>query len=652
LKDLKHKEHHIPLREKGILWGLLLFVLVFLSFLPVLNAGFVWDDDALTQNPLLYNMRGLKAIWLKPSAIPREAHYWPLVYTSFWIEYHIWGLRPVGYHLVNVLIHGFNVILIWIILKRMRVPFAWFVAALFALHPVHVESVAWVIERKDVLSGFFYFLSFFYFIKFHEAKKNPAYMLSLFFFLCGMWSKSIVISLPLALLLYLWWKGEKIDLRKTFYLAPYFILALLLVLFDMWIYRHKSSASFPFTFPERFIIAGKALWFYAGKIFWPYPLMAIYPAWEIKSYNAVQYLYPLTALLLPLGLFLLQKSLGITPLILVLFFGITLFPVLGFVDYGYMRYAFAADRFQYLASLGLIIFFSAVLQRLQNTSLLKGKSFLIYGTMSLVLIVLGYRSFRQAETFRDYETLFRHNVEKNPHSYAVHNNLATALEEKGDLRGAENHYKKALELKPDEDQVHYNLAALYAKTKKEDKAVYHYKQAILINPENASAHNNLGFLFALKGDLDKAINHYKIALKIKPDHFRTNYNMGNALMLKGDVNAAVGYYKRALEMDPGSSDLANTLAWILATNKDPEIRNGKDAVLYAEMACKGTGYKEASLLDTLAAAYAEAGRFPEAARTAQKAIERAEASGDKSLLGEMKKRLQLYQSGKAYHESK
>jgi Flp pilus assembly protein TadD len=316
-----------------------------------------------------------------------------------------------------------------------------------------------------------------------------------------------------------------------------------------------------------------------------------------------------------------------------------------------MRYAFAADRFQYLASMGLIILFSAILWRLLNTSLLKKRSILLYGTMSLVLIVLGVMTFLQAGTFRDYETLFRHNVEKNPHSYAAHNNLATALEEKGDLHGAENHYKKALELKPDEYQVHYNLGALYAKIKQEDKAVYHYEQAIRINPENSSAYNNLGFIFAQKGDLDKAIDHYKIALSLRPDHPRTLFNMGNALMLKGDTRGAVGNYKRAFQLDPRLADLANTLAWILATNGDPMIRNGKEAVLYAEMACKDTGYKEAAILDTLAAAYAEAGRFSEAASTAQKAIEKAEKSQDKSVVEEMKKRLQLYQDGKAYHEN-
>ena len=636
----------------GILWGTLLLVLTFVCYVPALRAGFVWDDDALTNNPLLRDTTGLKTIWLKPAAIPREAHFWPLVYTSFWIEYHIWGLYPAGYHLVNVLIHIFNVMLLWLLLKRLNAAFAWFAAAVFALHPVHVESVAWVIERKDVLSGLFYFLSILYFIKFHEKKKLPPYVLSLFFFLCGIWSKSIVISLPIALILYLWWKGEKMDLRKSLYLAPYFILAFLLALFDLWLFRQKSSASFHFTFPERFIIAGKALWFYAGKIFRPYPLMAIYPRWEINARDAFQYLYPLTALAVPLVLFLMRKRLGKTPFFLVLFFGITLFPVLGFVDYGYMRYAFAADRFQYLASMGLIILFSAILWRLLNTSLLKKRSFLLYGTMSLVLIVLGVMTFLQAGTFRDYETLFRRNVEKNPHSYAVHNNLATALEEKGDLHGAENHYKKALELKSDEDQVHYNLGALYAKIKQDDKAVYHYEQAIRINPENSSAHNNLGFIFAGKGDLDKAIQHYEKSLILRPDHPRTHFNMGNALMLKGDTKGAVGNYKRALQLDPRLPDLANTLAWILATNKDSEIRNGKEAVLYAEMACKGTGYKEAAILDTLAAAYAEAGRFQEAVITAQKAIEKAEKSQDKSVVEEMKKRLQLYQSGKAYHENK
>jgi tetratricopeptide (TPR) repeat protein len=632
-------------QRKAYLLGAILLALVFVAYFPALRAGFVWDDDALTQNPLMLNLAGLKKIWFEPSLIPREAHYWPLVYTSFWIEYHIWKIFPPGFHFTNILLHGINAILLWIILKRLGISFAWFAAAIFALHPTHVESVAWVIERKDVLSGMFYLLSLLYFVKFNENKNTVPYILSLFFFLCGMLSKSIVVSLPIALVFFLLWKEKKIDSKKALYLAPYFIVAIILTLLDLWIFRRKSSASFSLSFPERLIIAGKALWFYAGKIIWPHSLMAIYPRWAINARDPLQYLFPISAFLFPAILFLLRKKTGNAPLILVLFYGITIFPVLGFVDFGYMEFSFVADRFQYLAGIGLIVLVISFL-RFSLHKIGRNGNYGKYAGSAALLFIMGILTWNQAKTYHDYETLFRYNVEKDPGSWAAHNNLATALEKKSDLEGAVSHYLKALELKPDETQIHYNLGSLFTLINETDKAIFHYSEALKINPSYPEAHNNIGLLYQQKEDMEKALYHLKESLKYRPNHSATHFNLGNLLSEIQDFEGAIRHLEIAIQLNPANTLAMNHLAWIYATNPEEKYRDGEKAMKYAQAACKMSEYYDPGCLDTLAAAYAEAGQFDNAIITAKRALAIQGSIPKESI----EKRLELYQNRKPYRD--
>ncbi|MBN1900389.1 tetratricopeptide repeat protein [Candidatus Sumerlaeota bacterium] len=644
----KSREKSLPDR-KDLLWGAILLVMVFAAYFPALRAGFVWDDDALTQNLLMLNFAGLKKIWFEPSLIPREAHYWPLVYTSFWFEYHIWRLFPPGFHFTNILLHGINALLLWMILKRLGIGFAWFAAAVFALHPTRVESAAWVIERKDVLSGFFYFLSFLHYTKFDENKKTLPYILSLFFFLCGMLSKSIVASLPVAFVLFHLWKDKKIDGKRLVHLAPFFMLAVLLTLFDLWIFRHKTGAFFPFSFPERLIIAGRALWFYAGKMAFPHPLMAIYPRWIIGAGNPVQYLFPFSAVLLPFILFILRKRIGTAPLILIFYFGITIFPVLGFVDFGYMRFSFVADRFQYLAGIGVIVFVISSLKFLWDKMGRNGKygSYGKYAGSGVILLLLGMMTWKQAKTYHDYETLFRHNVEKNPGSWAAHNNLATALEKKNDPDGAIIHYRKALELKSDECQIHYNLGSLFTRRNEIDKAIFHYEEALKIDPSYPEAHNNIGLLYDQKGDKEKALYHFRESLKYRQNHSATHVNLANSLSEMGDTRGAIRHFEIAIQINPSNTLAMNTLAWIYATHLRDEIRDAEKALKYGQRACEITQYGDAGCLDTLAAAYAEAGEFENAVVTAKRALA---VKGSPELSNSIEKRLDLYQNGKPFRD--
>lgn len=645
--------HPVPGRFSGnLIPGITLFILVFVFYFPALKAGFIWDDEAITQNPLLTSFDGLLKIWCKPWLLPLEAHYWPMIYTTFWIEYQIWGLHPLGYHFVNVILHSLNVILLWWILRNNFVPGSWLVAAVFALHPVHVESVAWVIERKDVLSGFFYLLSFICYTKFSKSNKAGFYILSLLLFICAMLSKSIVVTLPFALLLWLWWKDKPLTKKTILSLTPFLLISLILVTVDLWLFKHRTTAKFDFSFLERCLIAGKAIWFYLWKIIFPFSLMPIYPRWAIKSARVWEYLFPLFAVCLPIVLFLLRKRIGKSPAVLVLFFEITLTPVLGFLDFGFMSYSFVADRFQYIASIGVILLLTSGMVYHIRRIFPHIHRWILYFGGGFFLLLLGVLTWNQSALYKDYETLFRYNVKKNPRSWAAHNNLATALEKKGEIDEAIKHYLKGVEIKPHEAQIYYNLGAIFTKKGQMDKAIAYYQQAIRLKPDFAEAHNNLGLIFASQGDSEKAFHHYTRALEINPYHIRAHFNLGNLLLQKGDILGAIKHYEKVVEINPRWTEAANNLAWILATTPSPEFRDAEQAIFYAEIACKNTSYNEPSILDTLAAAYAEAGRFNQAIAIAKKAIEIAETTGcDKKIIQAMQHRLELYKAGQPFHES-
>jgi len=680
-------------RVQGWLLGLLLVMATMVVYQPVWHAGFIWDDDAYVENNLaLHDFNGLKHIWFDPQATPQ---YYPLVFTAFWLEYHAWQLNPAGYHVVNVLLHALGAILLWRALKRLALPGAWLAAAMFALHPVNVESVAWITERKNVLSAVFFFAAAWAYLRFAGELENNKrrwnwWFAALLLFVGALLSKTVACSLPAALLLAGWWKKKRLEPGDVLPLVPFFIAGLGLGLQTAWLEKHHVGASGPewsFSFADRCLIAGRALWFYAGKLVWPEQLTFIYPRWHIDVGIWWQWLFPMAALVVVAALWLARKRTGRGPLAAVLFFAGTLFPALGFVDVYPMRYSFVADHFQYLAGIGIIVLaaggMTVVLRRWQTS-----KPFLKPMVCGLLLLMLGALTWRQCKMYADIETLWRTTIDRNPACWMAHNNLGETLANKGRIGEAISQFQEALRLKPDDAHAHnnlgnaflntgrideaisqyqeairlkpdyaearYNLGIGLLQTGRVDEAVVQFQKAIAIEPDFAKAHYDLGNVLFQKGRLDEAVSQYQEAIRLKPDYAEAYNNLGAALLQKGQMDEAIVQFQKALAIQPGLVEAQNDLArsaWIMATSPDAAVRNGTKAVELAQQADRLSGGQNPLMAATLAAAYAGAGRFPEAIAAAQRALQLATAQNNATLVAALEAQLKLYQAGSPFQDT-
>lgn len=427
-----------------------LALLTVIVYLPALRDRFIWDDDLyVTENQTLTSLDGLRRLWVEPTV---NVQYYPLVHTTFWIERHWWGLQPAGYHLNNVLLHALNALLLCLVLRRLRVPGAWLAAAIFAVHPVMVESVAWITERKNVLSTAFYLLSLLAWFRFappddeRAARRWRFYFLALALFLGALLSKTVTCSLPVALLLIAWWKRGRIQWRDALPTLPFFALGAALGLTTAWLEKHTvgaSGADYSLTFFDRCVLAGRAVWFYAGKLAWPAELVFIYPRWRVDASQAWQWIFPAALWGGLAALYFLREKIGRGPLAAVLFFVATLFPALGFVDVFPFRYSFVADHFQYLASLGLITLFAALAARLAT----RGRA-ILPAVAGAILVWLGLLTWLQASVYFNLETLWRDTLDKNNEALIAHFNLANLLGTQGKLEEARAHYDEALRIDP------------------------------------------------------------------------------------------------------------------------------------------------------------------------------------------------------------
>ena len=607
-----------------LLAGAAIVLVTLAVYLPAMKAGFIWDDDSmLTANPLVQSPDGLRAIWFSTE----PADYWPLTYSSLWLEWRMWGMNASGYHVTNILLHAFSAVLLWRVLLRMRVPGAWVAALIFAVHPVNVESVAWITERKNTLAMCLGLLALLWFLRFYDESRiaNPEsrarkwYGLALLAFTLSLLAKTSAVMLPVVLALCVWWRSganERQELTSLIRhwlvrLAPFFAVSLGLGLATVWFQTNRAIGDDvvrPEGFLSRLAGAAWAIWFYLYKALFPISLSFVYPRWEISPASLVNYL-PLLVVGAVLALALKFRRTWGRPVMLGLgCFLLMLLPVLGFFEIYFHRYSLVADHWQYFALPATISLIAAGLCKQSGNSTRK-KTFQIVGAG--IVLLLSVLTWRQAGVYVNTETLWRDTLKKNPKAWLALNNLGLLLAARGELAEAEQLYRRSLEINPRQMEGHNNLGEALALAGRNAEAGQSflraagiaprsavvqmnlgklaerggdvsgaqsaYQRAVELSPNNADGYNSLGCLLAAQGKLDEAMTHFREALRINPSLAEVQFNAGNAVFSQGKAEEAISFYRAAIKSKPDHAEARINLGLILS-----RMGRGQEAVEHFE----------------------------------------------------------------------
>jgi len=576
----------------------------------------LWDDNEHLTTPPLQDASGLTRIWTDVAATPQ---YYPIVHSAFWMMHRLWGDATLGYHLVNIVLHACSAWLVFVILRRLKIPGALLAATVFALHPVQVESVAWMTELKNVLSGIFYLLAALAYLTFDETRRPRAYATALVLFACALLSKSVTATLPAALLVVFWWQRGRLDWRRDVRpLVPFIVVGVASGLFTVWVERvviGASGAEYQYTFIERTLIASRAIWFYVTTLAWPSSLTFIYPRWTISQTDASLYVYVAGVIAITAGLWSIRHRTR-APLAAWLFFCGTLFPALGFFNVYPFRYSFVADHFQYLASLGLITLASAgAAMLLTRVDAVRRQSVAAVAVL-VVAVAFGTMTHAQSRDYRDSETLYTATIARNPDCWMAHNNLGELILNRpdGDLKEAARHFNEALRLKPDHAIAYSNLGVIAQKEGRFADAEAAHVAAIRFQPIFPDAHYNLGIDLQTLGRTADARREYEEALRENPAHERARYNLGMLLQQTGEVDQAVDQLTTAVRANPNSPEARVALGMAFQ-----RLRRTDDAIAQYREALK-LKPDASDARNNLGAALVSQGRIEEAIHEYEEAV--------------------------------
>ena len=560
-------------QRRTALLAVTLVALVAAAYLPVLWAGFIWDDDDyVTNNRWVKSADGLLPIW---QIVYDEAggywrcrtpQYYPLVFTSFWVEHRLWGFNPAGYHVVNALLHLANALLVWRLGHRLAIPAPWFVAAVFAVHPIHVETVAWITERKNLLSGLFYLLALLALLRSDRGGRSAVgfYVLALIAFVAALLSKTVTASLPAAYLLICWWQN-RLSLREWMRAAPLLALGAAFGLFTAYLEVHHVAAAgddwqIPLHERAAFIVP-RAFWFYFGKVAWPDPVMFIYPRWQPeftdwRSYAGIAAL----VLVIAAGVALWRRG-GRFAFACLFFSGLTLAPALGLLNVYPHRYSWVADHFCYLGSLGFIVLLVGVCQAALRAFVRRAEVLPLIA--AVVLAVLASLSHRHARTFESFESVWLDTLRKNPNAWIASFNLALHAQRRGATEEAERYYGLAAQHEPAAFDANLNWSLLLFSQDRLDESLQRAFTAIAIRPQDARGHSAAGAALAALGRLEPALASLQRAVEIDPDLPAAWENLARAQELAGQAPAALLSYARAVELRPDDAQLRRQFAVLL-----------------------------------------------------------------------------------------
>jgi tetratricopeptide (TPR) repeat protein len=681
-RSLKSESFAPGLNDRWLIPGICIFlaIIIWVVFGQTLGHEFVnFDDDKYVyENPAVTRGLNLKGVeWAFTHIVVSNWH--PLTMMSYMLDCRLYGLNAGGYHLTNVLLHTASVILLFLVLRRMmglrpekgigattpQAGVLWrsaFVAAVFAIHPLRVESVAWVAERKDVLSGLFFMLTLWAYVRYVRRPFSLGRYLSVvFLFALGLLSKPMVVTLPFVLLLLDYWplnrfapltpgpavtgdgdslKNHSIPWRLILEKIPLLALSGAACVATM---VAQKDIIVPVPLALRIGNAAVSYVVYLRQMLCPAGLAVLYPypqnglsGWEITL--AVVLLAAISA-----GVFLRRQK---KPYLLIgwLWYLGMLVPAIGLIQSGLRAYA---DRYTYLPQIGLYLMLTWAAAEL--CAGWRHRRVVLGGGSAIILTALILCARAQTAYWRNSESLWTHTLACTSDNYIAHNILGYALCQKGRVDEAIAHYQTALQIKPDYVEAYNNLGNALLQKGNVDEAITHFQMALQIKPDYVVTSYNLGNALLQNGKVDEAIVQFQTALQIKPDYAEAHNNLGNALFKKGRVDEAIVQFQTALQIKPDSVDVLNNLAWLLATGPDAHLRDGVQAVQYAGHACELTHYGVPLLVGTLAAAYAEAGRYDDAVAAAQKACALATAAGEQDLL-ERNRKL-LYLAHQPYHEA-
>ncbi len=700
---------------------LILALATFAVFWQVRHHEFISFDD----NIYVFDNSHVKAgltpkglVWAFTSSHGSNWH--PVTWLSHMLDCQLFGTEPGRHHLINLLLHIINTLLLFAVFRQMTGA-VWqsaFVAGAFALHPLHVESVAWVSERKDVLSTLFWLLTMAAYLRYVKHPKVSGYLLMLFVFALGLMAKPMLVTLPFVLLLLDYWplgrfQDKRAEIRNSqgfrWHLVwekiPLFGLSVISCIITLLIEGKGVGMSLDSApLKVRLLNIPIAYLTYLGKMLWPSKLAVFYP--HTGDNLAMSESIVAGLLLVGVSIFVIWLAPRHRYLLVGwLWYLGTLVPVIGLVQVGLQA---RADRYTYVPLTGLFIMIAWGMPEL--LARWRYRKAVLSLSAAAVLLALGITSWFQAGYWQNDVKLYEHASLVVPNNWWARNNLGIALSSQGKLDKAVGCYRQALQLEPSLAEVHYNLGLALKLQGKLDEAITHFRQALQVAPNDAESHNMLGMTLQQQGKIDEAIGHYKKALEINPDLAKAHNNLGNILFAQGKFEEAAGHYRKALEATPDDTDVhynlanalksqgklneavghylyvlkvnpndveahdrlgnvfaklgkfneaighfrqvlrlkpdyvgsLNGLAWILASNPDPKMRDANEAIALAERAAGLTKHQDAAILNTLASAYASAGEYQRAAATARSALDLASAAKDNELAEHLRGQMELY----------
>ena len=550
----------------------LIFGLTLWIYWPALNGDFIWDDGwYLTNNPLVQDLNGLWKFWFQPGT---WVEYYPIQETVQWVQWQLWGKETLGYHLTNLFLHLVSALLVWRLLAKFGLRFAWLGGLIFAVHPVQVESVAYISELKNTLSLPFFLLAMGRWIDFDEHRRKQDYQWALFLFVVAMLCKISMAPFPLIILLYAWWKHGRVERKDLVASAPFFVVSLVLGYATVWAgstYVQVNHAIVPETplsgLFSRIEAVGLDATVYFARCFLPGEVMLVYPQWPLHSDSVVQYL-PWLVFAGTMGLlWSKRRTWGRHALLGLGFFLLMLLPFLGFIAVSYMNFIWVLDHLLYLPIIGLIGLFVAFCEGLRAQIPTSFRP-LATGLFALIVALMAWQSHAFAELFVNEETLWTYVLQRNPTVWIAHDDLGVKLVERKRYDEAIVQLQDALALRPNYWDGYFNLGIAYDKLGRETEAEPYFRKALSLNPNNPDIYLNLGEMLRRQGHLAEAESLFRQGLKIEPDNEALCINLGGMLFQSGRADEAISLYEQAVAVSPKFAQLQYNLGTVLLQTGD------------------------------------------------------------------------------------